>query len=88
MNEVWKQIQKTMLFPIHQYFKESQMRLHPERFDKKPLVQVSTQVKSEPLRKPEVKSEVNKDDGFDDMEDFDVWLVFILHLVRVLCISF
>jgi len=56
----------------NQYFKESQMRLHPERFEKKPLAQVSSQVKSEPPRKLEVKSEAIKDEGFDDMEDFDM----------------
>jgi len=48
------------------------MRLHPERFEKKPLAQVSSQVKSEPPRKLEVKSEAIKDEGFDDMEDFDM----------------
>ena len=77
-----------MLFPIHQYFKESQMRLHPERFERKPLAQVSSQVKSEPPRKLEVKSEAIKDEGFDDMEDFNMWRVFNLHYVQVLFVCY
>jgi len=56
----------------NQYFKESQMRLHPERFEKKNFVQLPTHVKTEPPRKLEVKSEALKDDGFDDMDDFDM----------------
>jgi len=56
----------------NQYFKESQMRLHPERFEKKSLTQVQSQVKSESQVKHEVKTESNKEDGFEDMDDFDM----------------
>lgn len=48
------------------------MRLHPERFEKKSLTQVQSQVKSESQVKHEVKTESNKEDGFEDMDDFDM----------------
>jgi len=38
----------------NQYFKESQMHLHPERFDKKPVVEI----KSEPVIKSEPRVEI------------------------------
>ena len=70
LNKVQQINNKNVLF--HQYFKESQMRLHPERFEKKSLTQVQSQVKSESQVKHEVKTESNKEDGFEDMDDFDM----------------
>ena len=66
---------------LEQYFKESQMRLHPERFEKKNLNQNGSQMKIEPQVKTEVKTEANKVDGFEDMDDdFDAWnLSFYLY---------
>ena len=52
-----------------QYFKESQMRLHPERFEKKNSSQNSSHMKFEARVKTEVKSEANKVEGFEDMDD-------------------
>ena len=53
----------------NQYFKESQMRLHPERFEKKNSSQNSSHMKFEARVKTEVKSEANKVEGFEDMDD-------------------
>jgi len=53
----------------NQYFKESQMRLHPERFEKKNMNQNGSQIKTEPRVKTEVKSEANNVERFEDMDD-------------------
>ena len=45
------------------------MRLHPERFEKKNMIQNGSQIKTEPRVKTEVKSEANNVERFEDMDD-------------------